>query len=396
MSTNPKGRAWLDVRADALLDNLARLRSVLDPGVGVLPMVKADAYGLGMPAVARTLRTAGVWGFGVATVEEGLRLRALGVDGPVVVLSPAPYAELDAAVDADLALSVGSLEALREVATAAERAGRVADVHLDIDTGMGRSGVDWREGAAWLHRFRTSATGSVRWAGIFTHLHSAEDDPASVRVQAERFRAWTAEIGDEDGGEDGSAGSDRHSPADDRPRVLRHMLNSAGVLHVPGLAGDLVRPGIFLYGGRCGSDVPAPDPVVSLRARVVHIRDAVPGTTVGYGATHAAGEGERWATLSIGYGDGLPRALGNRGHALIGGRRAAIVGRVSMDVTVVNITGMDGVGVGDVATLIGRDGAEEITLDEVADVAGTISYEVLTGFTTRLPRVWEGKGQDGG
>ncbi len=233
----------------------------------------------------------------------------------------------------------------------------------------------WTQGTGWLDRFRSAATGSVRWAGIFTHLHSAEDDPESVQRQAERFEGWTAEIG---------------------PRVLRHMLNSAGVLHAPGLAGDLVRPGIFLYGGRCGSDVPAPDPVVSLRARVVHVRDAVPGTTVGYGATHTAAEGERWATLSIGYGDGLPRALGNRGHALIGGRRAAIVGRVSMDVTVVNITGMDGVGVGDVATLIGRDGAEEITLDEVAEVAGTISYEVLTGFTARLPRVWEGKGKDGG
>lgn len=363
------------MRADALLANLARLRSALDPDVRVLPMVKADAYGVGMPGVVETLRTAGVWGFGVATVEEGLRLRRLGVDGPVIVLSPSPYAELDAAVEAGLALSVGSLDALREVAEAAERAGRVADVHLDVDTGMGRSGVDWRQGTAWLDRFRSAATGSVRWAGIFTHLHSAEDDPESVQRQAERFGAWTAEIG---------------------PRVLRHMLNSAGVLHAPGSAGDLVRPGIFLYGGRCGSDVPAPDPVVSLRARVVHVRDAVPGTTLGYGATHTAAKGERWVTLSIGYGDGLPRALGNRGHVLIGGRRAAIVGRVSMDVTVVNITGMDGVGVGDVATLIGRDGAEEITLDEVAEVAGTISYEVLTGFTTRLPRVWEGRGKDGG
>lgn len=374
MSTHPKGRSWLDVRADALLANLARLRSALDPQVRVLPMVKADAYGVGMPGVVETLRTAGVWGFGVATVEEGLRLRRLGVEGPVLVLSASPYAELEAAVEAGLALSVGSLDALRQVAAAAERLGRVADVHLDVDTGMGRSGVDWREGSAWLDRFRSATTGSVRWAGIFTHLHSAEDDAESVQRQAERFKSWTAEVG---------------------PRVLRHMLNSAGVLHAPGSAGDLVRPGIFLYGGRCGSGVPAPDPVVSLRARVVHVRDAVPGTTVGYGATHTAAGGERWATLSIGYGDGLPRALGNRGHALIGGRRAAIVGRVSMDVTVVNITGMDGVGVGDVATLIGRDGAEEITLDEVAEAAGTISYEVLTGFTTRLPRVWEGKGKDG-
>ena len=121
---------------------------------------------------------------------------------------------------------------------------------------------------------------------------------------------------------------------------------------------------------------------------VVHVRDVPEGTTCGYGATYTSRGPERWATLSIGYGDGLPRALGNRGHALLGGRRVPIVGRVSMDVTVVNIGAAGGVGVGDVATLIGRDGAEEITVDEVAALAGTISYEVLTGLTRRLPRIW--------
>ena len=273
----------------------------------------------------------------------------------------------------NLTLSVGTLEALESVVRAAAALGRGAEVHLDVDTGMGRSGVDWTAGPEWLARFRASVAGGVRVSGIFTHLHSAEDDAESVRRQAERFGAWADDLGPSSGG-----------------AVTRHISNSAGVFNAPELAADLVRPGIFLYGGRCGTRAPAPEPVVSLKARVVHVREAASGTTVGYGATYQARGPERWATLALGYGDGLPRVLGNEGHAILGGRRVPIVGRVSMDVTVVNITDAGGVGVGDVATLIGRDGAEEITLDEVASRAGTISYEILTGFTARLPRVWEG------
>ena len=150
-----------------------------------------------------------------------------------------------------------------------------------------------------------------------------------------------------------------------------------------------MRPGIFLYGGEIGEGQPRPIPVVSLRARVVHTRDAAPGTTLGYGATYRARGAERWATLSIGYGDGLPRVLGNGGQAIVRGRIVPIIGRISMDVTVVDITGVAGVGLGDIATLIGSDGDHTISLDDVASRAGTISYEILTGLTQRLPRVWK-------
>jgi len=372
MSTNPKARAWLDIDAAALLSNYARLEKAVGPGVRMLPMVKADAYGLGVAEVVALLEgAAGPWGFGVAAVEEGLRLRSAGVARPIVVFSPAPPQSIGDAVEAGLTLSVGDLEAVRAIAAHGRRSGKSTDVHLEVDTGMGRSGVDWRELRTWLPRFRAELGDGIRWTGLYTHLHSAESDPPRVHAQDARFSEWVEAAGGA------------------RTGLLCHVLNSAGVLGAPDLARDLVRPGIFLYGGRCGDELPAPRPVASLRARVVHVRDAVAGTTVGYGATHRAREAERWATLSIGYGDGLPRALGNRGHALIHGARVPIVGRISMDVTVVNITGMDGVGVGDVATLIGRDGSEEITVDEVAGQSGTISYEILTGFTPRLPRVWE-------
>jgi len=371
MSTNPRARAWLDLRADALLSNFARVRAAAGAGVRVIPMVKANAYGLGVEDAVRVLAAERPWGFGVATVDEGLEVRGLGWEGPIVVFAPAPPESLDDGVAAGLILSVGSLDAVWAVTQAAERADRIVEVHLEVDTGMGRSGVDWSRLEDWVPRFRGALGSRVRATGLFTHLHSAETDSESIALQADRFAPWERAFGSTTDG------------------TICHMLNSAGVFRAPEHARDAVRPGIFLYGGSCGPKAPRPRPVAAVRARVVHVRDAVPGRTTGYGATHRAAQEERWATLAIGYGDGLPRALGNRGHALIKGQRVPIVGRVSMDVTVVNITGVDGVGVGDVATLIGRDGSGEITVDEVAEQVGTISYEVLTGFTSRLPRVWE-------
>jgi alanine racemase len=237
---------------------------------------------------------------------------------------------------------------------------------------MGRSGFDWRCVDEWLPALRSKLEGGVTWVGVQTHLHSADEDVRSVQEQWRRFTSVLEAIGD------------------GRRELSVHVLNSAGAFRAPEYASALVRPGIFLYGGAIGDGQPTPEPVVSVLARVVHVRDAPAGTTVGYGVTHAASGLERWATLSIGYGDGLPRALGNRGSALIDGRRVPMIGRISMDVTVVDISDVPDVAVGDVATLLGSDGDEAITVDEVAGLAGTISYEVLTGLTPRLPRVWKG------
>jgi alanine racemase len=174
--------------------------------------------------------------------------------------------------------------------------------------------------------------------------------------------------------------------------VLLHACNSPGALRNPDYAGDAVRPGIFLYGGLAGDGLPPPVPVASLRARIVYLKDAVPGSTVGYGATYTASEAEQWATAAIGYGDGLPRCLGNRGQALVRGRRVPIIGRISMDVTVLNVTGVQGVEVGDVVTFFGSGEGGGILLEEVAGHAGTINYEILTGLTQRLPRIWTDDG----
>ena len=371
MSTNPEARAWLQVRSDALRANYARVKEAVGPRARIIPMVKADGYGLGMSEVVRTLRPAGPWGWGVATVAEGLALRASYAEDPIVVFSPLVPAELEPAVGAGLQISVSSLSALDEAAEASRRTGSPARVHVDVDTGMGRTGFDWRTASSWTPRVIEAARGDIEWVGCFTHLHSAEDDDPSVREQWRRFEVVLASLGDAADG------------------LMIHALNSAGSFGAPAYARDAVRPGIFLYGGAIGASHPTPAAVVSLHARVCHVRDVTEGTTVGYGATYRASGPERWATLSVGYGDGLPRALGNRGSALLHGRRVPIIGRISMDLTVVDISVLSGVRVGDVATLLGAEGRQEITLDEMAELAGTISYEILTGFTPRLPRVWQ-------
>jgi len=358
----------MEIRADALRANLARIRRAVGPEAVVIPMVKADGYGLGVQGVVEALSTEGVDGFGVATVEEGALLRALGVELPVVVLSPLPPGSEEAAVQSGLEVSASNLDTLVRLAEASATLRRGARCHVEIDTGMGRAGFDAATAATWAPAVR-SALDPLEWVGCFTHLHSADADPASVDVQWQRFRDALDAL---------------RPPAG----VRVHVLNSAGVFCRPGYASSAVRPGIFLYGGGVGDETEAPEPVVAVRARVVHLRDAPPGTTLGYGATYRSSEHERWATVSIGYGDGLPRCLGNRGSALLRGRRVPIIGRISMDVTVVDISHVPDTDLGDVVTFVGRDGDGEIALDEVAKLADTISYEILTGMTGRVARVW--------
>mgnify|MGYP006183721455 CR=1 FL=1 len=369
MSTNPRARAWVELRADALRANYDRIVQSVGPEVGVLPMVKADAYGLGVYGVVKVLEPLDPWGFGVATVSEGVALRHAGVVRPIVVCSPAPADDVAVAVEHDLQLSISSLRALEHTSGVAAAKDRTIGWHLDVDTGMGRSGFDFRTSSEWMPEVSRTRPG-LRWVGCYTHLHSADEDADSINRQWSRL--------------EGVLKQSDALPA----HFLVHVLNSAGSIRRLSRTGSLVRPGIFLYGGAVGEGQIRPEPLVSLHSRVVHVRDALTGTELGYGSTYAATVDEQWATLSIGYGDGLPRSLSNRGAALVSGRRVPIIGRISMDVTVVNITGILGVAEGTVATLIGEQDGASISVDEVAKAAGTISYEVLTGLTGRLPRVW--------
>ncbi len=371
MLTNSRDRAWVEIQADALLRNASVLQQVVGPGSELIPMVKANAYGLGLSATVRTLEAINPWGFGVATLSEGLELRRLGVTCPILVVSPLPPASTELAVEAGLQLGISNPESLRLVTSAAERVGRAADIHIEIDTGIGRAGFNWKDAGSWKRYLDDAIKLGVRWAGSYTHLHSADEGHDTVLEQWTRFQEALGQL-------------------DVPDNILVHIVNSAGALRLPELAASAIRTGIFLYGGSAGVGLPDPEPVVSVRARVVHMRQAHAGDTVGYGATYRAESNEHWASLGIGYGDGIPRLLGNRGSILIHGCRAPIIGRISMDVTVVNISEIPNVSLGDIATLIGSDKDEQITVDEIAEQADTIGYEILTGLSPRLPRIWKG------
>lgn len=382
MQSNEQGRAWVEVDMRALRANFETVRRTVGPDAAIFAMVKADGYGLGATRVVRALEAGGKngpSGYGVASAAEGETLRAAGVQKPILLTCPLPPDEVLRAARAGLTASISDLAALDRWRAAAAEVGPL-EFHAEVDTGMGRAGFDWRETSQWAPSLASEGStadgaSAARWTGIYTHMYSADAaEGTPTHTQWRRFQDALAQL------------------QTSREDLLVHVANSATALRWPEYAADAVRPGIFLYGGRVAEPdfvprTPEPEPVASVRARVVLVKDVPPGGTVGYGATHIARKWERWATLSIGYGDGVPRVLGNKGCALLHGRRVPFVGRISMDMTVVDITAVPNATAGDIATLIGRDGDEVITVDEVAQQAGTISYEILTGLTPRLPRV---------
>lgn len=351
-------RAWVEVDLGALVRNATTL--ACRARAPLLPMVKADAYGLGAVAVARALEPLRPWGYGVATVAEGAELRSAGIERPIMVFTPLLRADWPALREAALTPALdrpGDIMAWSELGGA---------WHLAVDTGMNRSGVPWHQVAALAPALRAAPP-----EGVFTHFHSADRNDGTMELQEERFRAALAEL-----------------PA--RPALV-HAENSAGLEHHPGRSTyDLARPGVFLYGvDPMGTEQVAP--VVAMRARVVELRDVADGETVSYAATWRAAGRRRIATLAVGYADGYRRALSNRGVVLIRRRRAPVAGMVTMDMTMVDVTGIP-CELGDVATLIGSDGVEQLTLPEVARMADLSPYELLTGLRGRLPRLYQDAG----
>jgi alanine racemase len=340
-------RAWADISLASLLANARTVATVSE--ARLLPMVKANGYGIGAVAAAKALEPLDPWGYGVATVEEGAELRGAGINRPILVFSPLTPSLVGHHLRHDLRPVIGDSEALR-----AWRASGPRPFHVEIDTGMSRSGFRWDDDPSWYEPLR-HASG---WEGVFTHFHSADSDPGSIAVQWERFRGVL----------EGLPG---------RP-LLIHAANSAAALVGTAYAADLVRPGIFLYGGNAGAYTPLP--VVRLQARVVAIRSVRTGEGVSYGGSWKAPGETRIATLGIGYADGVHRSLGNIGLVELGGKVLKIAGRVTMDCVMVPVEGP--VAIGDTATLFGG----QVSLDEQAKRAGTISYELLTAMGSRVKR----------
>lgn len=335
----------------------------------MLPMVKADGYGVGASLAVRALRVLEPAGFGVATLAEGLEVRADGWTGPIVVFTPSLPADLPRLLAEQMEPVATSLRALAACAAAGRDVGTEVPAHLEVDTGMGRYGLDSAEAASWVEAVcGIVESGGLRLVSTFTHLHSAEQNRPATHEQLRRFEQAVGAMRD--------AGLD--------PGRL-HVANSAAVLEYSGVAADMVRPGVWLYGVEVAGR--RPHVVATVRARVLEVRDVAAGSTVSYGATWTAPAAARLATLGIGYADGLRRCLSGRGRVLIHGQPAPIRGIVSMDSTVVDVTGRDDVAAGDVATVMGRDGNAEITVEELAGHCDTIAYEILTGWTARVPKI---------
>jgi alanine racemase len=349
----PMTRAWVEIDLGALRRNAAAMAA---RGAALLPMVKADAYGLGAVPVARALDPLPPWGFGVATIDEGIELREGGIERPIIVFTPVPRSHLRALCNARLTPALGTALEIAEWGEITTRSW-----HLAIDTGMSRAGVRWDD----VHTLRDAVRANPP-QGAFTHFHSAELDDGSQVEQERRFRDAIAQL-----------------PV--RPQLL-HAENSAALARTERSPWDIARPGIFLYGVGSGSRALVhPEPVVHLRAPIVDLRTALPGESVSYDATFRAATPRRIATLAIGYADGYRRSLSNRGIALLHGQRVPVVGLVTMDMTMVDVTGVPSE-VGDVVTLIGRDGSELLDVETVAKLADLSPYELLTGLRQRLER----------
>ena len=346
-------RAWVDIDLGALLRNATTLSG--QSGVPLLPMVKADAYGLGAVRVARTLERVNPWGFGVATVPEGEELRAAAITRPIVVFSPLLQEDFDGAIRANLTPTLGDVVSIVRW----KETGR--PWHLAVDTGMNRAGVQWSD----VESLREALV-AYPPEGVFTHFHSAERSDGTRTIQEERFAKVLAAL-----------------PA--QP-TMTHAENSGAVEHRGPSKWSVCRPGIFLYGISSGNSPEImPEPVVSMRARVIDNRFVESGETVSYSGTYTAKSRRRIATLGVGYADGYRRVLGNRGSVLLHGRRAPITGVVTMDMTMIDVTDLQ-CEIGDIATLIGADGDDRIDVGELASVGELSPYEILTGLRARLPR----------
>jgi len=358
-------RALVDLAAVAR--NLGRLRSRLDSATRVVGVVKAGGYGHGLVPVARRLEAAGVDGLGVAVVEEAVALRDAGVATPILVLSPGYEGAADTVAELGLEVVVSDLAELDPLEAAARAGSRPVGIHLKVDTGMGRLGLEEAAMDAVLLRLRRAT--HLRLAGVMSHLACADEDAAFTGQQIERFAALRPRVA--------AAGFDA---------IPFHLANTAGVVRFPDAHFDMVRPGLGLYGYGAGDLEPA----LTLVTRVVRVRHLPAGATVGYGRTFRCRRPTRMGVARIGYGDGLPRALSNRGALLVAGRRCPILGRVNMDLTCIDLTDAPEAGEGSAAVVIGTQGSEQITAEEVASQAGTIAYEVLCGIGPRVARVYGG------
>ena len=373
-----KAKEYYRVRADINLDAIARnvdeIKKHLKPGVKLAAVIKADGYGHGAVPVAETVYELADW-FAVSNIEEALELRANGIKKPILTLGYTAPLQLEEAIRNDITLTLCDMESAEEISEVASSLGMTANVHIKVDTVMGRIGFPAEE------TFSVQAVQAVRLphisaTGVYTHFARADEtEKTATEVQYKKFMEFIASLEKQ-----GITG------------LLRHAENSAAILCLPEYQLDMVRLGISLYGMYPSTEV-APEeialtPAMEIKSHIAFLKTVPAGTEIGYNATYVTTEPRRIATVPVGYGDGYPRSLSNCGRILLHGKSVPIVGRVCMDQMMVDVTDIPGVLVGDTVTLVGTDGPETITVERIAQVAGTFNYEFICGISRRVPRIY--------
>lgn len=369
------GRLTAYIHLDAVRFNMQSMKAGLAPDAKMIAVIKADAYGHGAVPIARLLEQEEyVRGFAVAAVSEAEKLRDAGIGRPILILGYTFAQDYEWMAKADVRPTVFTVEMAEQFAAAARKAGMTAKIHVAVDTGMSRIGFDDSEESVEKIA-RIDQIPGIFLEGIFTHFAKADEtDKTSAMLQYSRFSKFCGKL------------EEKLSHP-----LICHCANSAAIIDLPQTQMDLVRAGISIYGIYPSDEVDrsraALRPVMELKSHIVCIKEIEPGVSVSYGGTFTADRRTKIATIPVGYADGYPRSLSNKGSVLIHGRRAGIVGRVCMDQFMVDVTGMD-VNVLDEVTLLGADGAQEITADELGALSGRFPYEFVCDIAGRVPRVY--------
>jgi alanine racemase len=366
-------RAWVEIDLGALTHNVTQIKQLLSPKTALMAVVKADAYGHGAIAVAQTVLQAGANALAVATLGEGIELREAGITAPILILGAINTPEEVAAIAHwNLEPTLCYPEQALVVSQTLSQYEKSLPVHIKLDTGMSRLGTPWHQGTEFAKLVKDLPY--LQLSSVYSHLATADDpDPSNMLLQHKRFKTAIANL---------------KSQGIQPPRL--HFANSAATLIAPNLHYDLVRVGLALYGL-----YPAPHlrsqaslkSVLQVKAKITQIKTIPANTGVSYGYQFVSDRPMKIAVVGIGYADGVPRNLSNRLQVLINGQRACQIGAITMDQLMLDVSHLRNVKVGDVVTLIGKDGQQEITADHWATMLGTISWEILCGFKHRLPRI---------
>ena len=369
--------SWVEVDLDALEWNIGRVRDLVPDGVRILLVVKADAYGHGAVRISQQARDCGVDMLGVATLDEGKELRSAGIELPILILSPVLREELDEVLENGLAVSASSVEFATAASAEAVRRGTICRMHVEVDTGMGRAGLPMDSAVDEINRM--AAMDGLELEGIFTHFPASDVDSDYTGEQIGSFKAILDEL------------SDAGITFD-----YVHTANSAAIVNFPASHFNMIRPGLLVYGHSPSltlKDKVDVRPVLSFKSRILLVREIPAGSSVSYGRTFIAPSDMTIGVIAAGYGHGMSHRVSNRGKVLFRGASVHIVGRVTMDMTMIDLTGFDDPASGEEVVIFGRQGEMELSVDDVAGWDGSLNYEVLCRISKRVVRIYMKSGR---